>query len=66
VSFGSTAIDPIAATASPSKTGVQFDPPFSVFQTPPCAPPRYATSGSSGSVAIAVTRPAFGGTPKYS
>src|SRR5437763_719836 len=40
-----------------SKSGVQFAPPSSVFQTPPATPPKYQVSGSPGTPSIASARP---------
>src|SRR5213082_3405348 len=40
-----------------SKSGVQFAPPSTVFQTPPATPPKYQVSGSPGTPFIASARP---------
>src|SRR5204863_5712374 len=40
-----------------SKSGVQFAPPSSVFQTPPATAPKYQVFGSPGTPSIASARP---------
>src|SRR6184192_1509111 len=40
-----------------SKSGVQFAPPSSVFQTPPATAPKYQVLGSPGTPSIASARP---------
>src|SRR5437868_15054741 len=40
-----------------SKSGVQFAPPSSVFQTPPATAPKYHVVGSPGTPSIASARP---------
>src|ERR1700682_5812755 len=54
---GSSAMEPTAVEACVSVKGVQVVPPFVVFHTPPCAPPRYTILTLPGSIASAVTRP---------
>src|SRR5258705_9351794 len=40
-----------------SKSGVQFAPPSSVFQTPPATAPKYQVFGSPGTPSMARARP---------
>src|SRR5437773_8233168 len=40
-----------------SKSGVQFAPPSTVFQTPPATAPKYQVLGSSRTPSIANARP---------
>src|SRR6266576_4509442 len=40
-----------------SKSGVQFAPPSSVFQTPPATAPKYQVFGSPSTPSIARARP---------
>src|SRR6266487_2723803 len=40
-----------------SKSGVQFAPPSTVFQTPPATAPKYQVLGSPGTPSIARARP---------
>src|SRR5438094_10418598 len=40
-----------------SKSGVQFAPPSTVFQTPPATAPKYQVLGSPGTPSIASARP---------
>src|SRR5437588_4959565 len=56
-SEGATAIAPTDEIACLSKTGVQFAPPSSVFQTPPATAPKYQVFGSPGTPSIARARP---------
>src|SRR5690349_8056174 len=48
---------PIASDTSLSDVGLQFVPPFVVFQTPPRALARYMVAGEVGCTTISVTRP---------
>src|ERR1051326_4574885 len=43
--------------SSLSKSGVQFAPPSTVFQTPPATAPKYQVFGSSRTPSIAKARP---------
>src|SRR6266404_4293717 len=56
-SEGATAIAPMDDMSCLSKSGVQFAPPSSVFQTPPATAPKYQVSGSPGTPSIASARP---------
>src|SRR5207245_2832070 len=60
---GSMASEPIDSEGWLSVIGVQFKPASIVFQTPPAAAPRKATSGFLGSTASAATRPELLGLP---
>src|SRR5437879_11759601 len=60
---GSMASEPIDNEGWLSVIGVQFKPASIVFQTPPAAAPRKATSGFLGSTASAATRPELLGLP---
>src|SRR2546425_6411057 len=55
--------EPIDSEGWLSVIGVQFKPASIVFQTPPAAAPRKATSGFLGSTASAATRPELLGLP---
>src|SRR6184192_1941922 len=48
---------PIEEMSCLSKSGVQFAPPSSVFQTPPATAPKYQVFGSPGTPSIASARP---------
>src|SRR6266550_3101467 len=56
-SEGATAIAPIDEISCLSKSGVQFAPPSSVFQTPPATAPKYQVLGSPGTPSMASARP---------
>src|SRR5437899_4748136 len=56
-SEGATAIAPIDEISCLSKSGVQFAPPSTVFQTPPATAPKYQVLGSPGTPSIARARP---------
>src|SRR6266404_7949710 len=56
-SEGATAIAPMDDMSCLSKSGVQFAPPSSVFQTPPATAPKYQVFGSPGTPSIARARP---------
>src|SRR4029077_3290032 len=56
-SEGATAIAPMDEMSCLSKSGVQFAPPSSVFQTPPATAPKYQVLGSPGTPAMAKARP---------
>src|SRR2546423_4035492 len=56
-SEGATAIAPIDEISCLSKSGVQFAPPSSVFQTPPATAPKYQVLGSPGTPSMAKARP---------
>src|SRR3977135_1630623 len=56
-SEGATAIAPMDEMSCLSKSGVQFAPPSSVFQTPPATAPKYPACGSPGAPPIARARP---------
>src|SRR2546425_10640149 len=60
---GSIAIAPMDSEGWSSLTGIQLAPPSIVFQTPPAAAPKYATSLLVGSTASAATRPELLGLP---
>src|SRR5438045_7309336 len=56
-SEGATAIAPIDEISCLSKSGVQFAPPSTVFQTPPATAPKYQVFGSPGTPSMAKARP---------
>src|SRR5438067_4091008 len=56
-SEGATAIAPMDEMSCLSKSGVQFAPPSSVFQTPPATAPKYQVFGSPGTPSMARARP---------
>src|SRR5207248_8471595 len=56
-SEGATAIAPMDEISCLSKSGVQFAPPSTVFQTPPATAPKYQVLGSPGTPSIASARP---------
>src|SRR2546425_6978389 len=60
---GSMASERIDSEGWLSVIGVQCKPPSMVFQTPPAAAPRKATSAFLGSTASAATRPELFGPP---
>src|SRR5436309_13518143 len=56
-SEGATAIAPMEEISCLSKSGIQFAPPSTVFQTPPATAPKYQVFGSSRTPSIAKARP---------
>src|SRR5438132_4512893 len=56
-SEGATAIAPIDEISCVAKSGVQFAPPSTVFQTPPATAPKYQVFGSPGTPSMARARP---------